>query len=95
MEKYNEELIKEAQQAHKYSNNHKAILEQDSLCGCFYCRRIFHPSEITEWIIDDNPCDRLGTAICPYCGIDSVIGKSSGFPITTEFLTVMYEVYFS
>ena len=38
--------------AHKYSNNHKAELERDSVCGCFNCLGIFHPREIEEWIIN-------------------------------------------
>lgn len=81
-------------EAHNLSNNHKAQIEKDKLCGCFYCLTIFDPKEIEEWIIDDNPCDRVGTAICPYCGIDSVIGESSGFPITKEFLEKMRDRWF-
>lgn len=81
-------------EAHHYSNNHMEMLKKDSLCGCFYCLRIFDPAEIVEWIIDDNPCDRHGTAICPHCGIDSVIGESSGYPITTEFLRGMQRCWF-
>ena len=75
--------------AHYYSNNHKEALQHDNKCGCFYCLTIFDPKEITEWLEYDNPCDRYGTAICPYCGIDSIIGESSGFPITKEFLQKM------
>lgn len=80
--------------AHAYSNNHKPELEKDSICGCFYCLKIFKPSEIKEWLVEDNDCDRRGTAICPYCGIDSVIGGSSGFPITEEFLSEMHSTWF-
>lgn len=69
-------------------------LKKDSVCGCFYCLRIFDPSEIEEWIIADNPIDKNGTAICPHCGIDSVIGESSGFPITTDFLRGMKKCWF-
>ena len=80
--------------AHQFSNNHKPELEKDHKCGCFYCLEIFDPAEIEEWLIHDNPCDRRGTAICPYCDIDSVIGESSGFPITKEFLEAMNKVWF-
>lgn len=81
--------------AHRFSNNHKPELEKDAVCGCFHCLAIFDPKEITEWIIADNPCDRRGTAVCPYCGVDSVIGESSGFPITADFLAAMRRRWFS
>ena len=34
------------------------------------------------------------TAICPHCGVDSVIGEKSGFPITQEFLKAMHKRWF-
>ena len=55
--------------------------------------KIFDPKEITEWLIDYNTCDKHGTAVCPYCGCDSIIGESSGYPITIEFLTKMNEYW--
>jgi hypothetical protein len=76
-------------EAHKYCDNHKTSLEKDSLCGCFQCMKIFSPMIIKEWIIDVK-----GTAICPYCSIDSIIGESSGYPITEEFLLKMNEYWF-
>ncbi|MEH7403877.1 cytoplasmic protein [Gottfriedia acidiceleris] len=74
--------------AHRFSSHHRNELEKDKLCGCFYCLKIYSPSEIKEW------CDNEKTAICPYCGIDSVIGESSGFPITELFLKGMHKVWF-
>jgi hypothetical protein len=38
----------------------------------------FHAAKITEWI--DGP-GAEGTALCPNCGIDSVIGDASGLPV--------------
>ena len=77
-------------EAHRFSSNHMPELKKDKKCGCFYCLAIYAPSEITEWIIGD----RRGTAICPKCGVDSVIGESSGFPLTEEFLSQMKEYWF-
>jgi len=34
------------------------------------------------------------TALCPHCGIDSVIGESSSVPITKEFLGKMKKYWF-
>lgn len=75
--------------AHAYTINHRAQLLHDKKCGCFYCLNIFSPAEITNWIEDPG-----GTAICPYCGIDAVIGESSGYTITEEFLQKMHEYWF-
>lgn len=75
--------------AHIFSINNRPSLANDEKCGCFQCLRIFSPSEITEWIEDED-----GTAICPYCGVDAIIGESSGYPITKEFLSEMQKHWF-
>lgn len=79
-----EELLK----IHKLSSNHKKLLMKDDICGCFYCLSIFSPKFINDWIEDDNDL----TAICPYCGIDSVIPKDPNYELK-ELLEEM-RVYF-
>ena len=76
-------------EAHKFCSNHKKALLKDQKCGCFFCLKIFAPKEITDWVENTE-----GTAICPYCDVDSVIGESSGFPITKEFLSEMKAYWF-
>ena len=76
--------------AHAFSSNHKKELVRDEVCGCFHCLAIFSPREIVNWLRDTE-----GTALCPYCGIDSVLGESSGFPITAEFLEKMQAYWFA
>lgn len=78
----------DAQEAHKHSSRHKEEIESSKKCGCFYCLKIFPPSEIEDWV------DRGETALCPHCGIDSVIGDV-WFAITKEFLSEMHERWFS
>ena len=92
--KHNLQSVPDYIAAHNFSNNHKPDLEKDSICGCFHCLKIFSPNEITEWLTDNNPCDIRGTALCPYCGVDSVIGESSGYPITDDFLMKMNSYWF-
>ena len=75
--------------ADKYTHNNKPELEANQKCGCFLCLEIFNSNEITEWIIDDNFADKYGTAGCPKCGIDSVIGECIGYPITVDFLNAI------
>lgn len=81
-----EDIIK----AHEHSFNNMEVLRESQKCGCFYCLSIFQSDEIHEYI-DDKP---YGTALCPHCEIDSVIGESSGYPITEEFLSKMKEHWF-
>jgi len=75
--------------AHHYSANNRDALQHNHICGCFYCLKIFSPTEINEWVKDTS-----GTAICPYCGVDSVIGEGCGYPITEEFLEEMHRYWF-
>jgi hypothetical protein len=75
--------------AHEHCSKHRKEIERSELCGCFYCEKIFTPTEINEWIDGDE------TAMCPHCGIDSVIGSASGFQLTKEFLHCMCERWFS
>lgn len=71
------------------------VLKEDEQCGCFYCLKIFSPSEIKEWIEEEDPDNgKGGKAICPYCGVDSVIGDSSGIPVTLNFLSKMKKLWF-
>jgi hypothetical protein len=85
----NNPLSQDIMIAHQYCTNNKEDLRNDLVCGCFYCLEIFNPTEINEWIPDTK-----GTAVCPYCNVDSIIGESSGFPITKEFLTKMNDYWF-
>lgn len=39
---------------HTHSFRNKQEIEKSHLCGCFYCRQIFSPNEITEWITENN-----------------------------------------
>ncbi len=75
--------------AHQHSSKHRSEILKSDLCGCFYCEKTFEPSEIVDWIDDQQ------TALCPKCGIDSVIGSASGFPISKDFLHEMCEYWFA
>jgi hypothetical protein len=74
--------------AHGHSSRHRAEIEASRSCGCFYCLRTFPPAQITCWIVDE------GTALCPYCGIDSVIGDAAGYDVSEPFLSRMHAAWF-
>ncbi len=75
--------------AHRHCLNNREQLEKSVICGCFYCKKVFSTSEITDWI------DGGKTARCPHCGIDSVIAESTGIPMEPTFLRVMNEYWFT
>jgi hypothetical protein len=81
------------QQAHTHSANHRREIEASDICGCFYCCSTFSPSEIADWV-DEDEGGSGQCALCPRCGIDSVIGSNSGFPMDAAFLNEMRRHWF-
>jgi len=78
--------------AHRQSSNHRDEVLRSHFCGCFYCKQTFPPSEIEKWT---DEVDGIGTtALCPRCGIDSVIGAVSGIDLSPDFLHEMYDYWF-
>lgn len=56
---------------HGQSSRNKGALLEDGRALCFYCLGSFLTTEIKEWIHGED------TALCPRCGIDSVIPRGS------------------
>ena len=80
--------------AHRHSALHGAEIARSAICGCFHCGQIYTRAEITDWLDDRIEGKEGRTALCPRCGIDSVIGSASGFPITAAFLGAMRHHWF-
>jgi hypothetical protein len=78
--------------AHRWSSHHREELFTSEQCGCFYCLDIFPVEAIDDWT---DSVDGVGqTALCPRCGVDSVIGSVAGFPIERWFLERMRQRWF-
>lgn len=75
--------------AHKHSSRHREEIEASARCGCFFCFRIFRSQDIKAWI------DANQTALCPKCGVDSVIGSASNHRLDDVFLRTMHRHFFS
>lgn len=65
------------------THNYKQI-KASTECGCVYCMERFDPSLVIEWIDRVIPTTKkeetnvfMYTAICPLCGIDTVIPNGS------------------
>ncbi len=63
-------------------------------CGCFSCGRIFLCSDIREWTGLDCRGAVNATAVCPYCGSQTVIARSSEYPLDSDFLNEMKKYQF-
>lgn len=87
MTQYSQDILKAA---HDCSFANENDLKAPQQCGCFYCLKTFPSSEIAEYS-DDEP---IKTALCPYCGIDAVIGENAGYPLTQDFLEAMCQEWF-
>lgn len=75
--------------AHKHASAHRAEIEASPRCACFFCFRSFASVDIKSWI------DKNQTALCPRCGVDSVIGSASQHRMDDLFLRGMHQHFFS
>lgn len=71
------------------SYHNEELLSTAEKCGCYSCGCIYSPSEIKRWT-DAPP----RTAICPYCGIDSVLDDKAFEPFTEQGLRVLSAIMF-
>ena len=78
---------REASRLHRHTRANRMELEESEVCGCIACERIYFPSEIAGWLED-------GTALCPHCGVDAVVGSASGIPIMPGVLRRAHERWF-
>ena len=66
----------------KHSSNNEIEILHSKDCSCYFCRQTYSAREVNDWINDE----RGVTAICPVCGMDSVIGDACGTPIDKVLL---------
>jgi hypothetical protein len=78
---------REASRLHRHTRANRMELEASEVCGCIACERIYFPSEVVRWLED-------GTALCPHCGVDAVVGSASGIPIMPGVLRRAHERWF-
>ena len=69
----------------RLTRHNRYLIGVSKICGCYNCRNIFTPSDITQWTMDE-------TAICPMCGVDSV---ACGPKVNFDFLSEMKAYWFN
>lgn len=73
---------------HAFCRENKELVTRSKMCGCFYCCKTFKAS--VKYVIKGKLDD---TAICPLCGIDSVLPDSVS-AINKPLLKAMSDRYF-
>lgn len=70
-----------SQRLRKHSSCNKEGVLLSRECGCFYCMRLFPASAVRKWT------DQGQTALCPLCGMDTVLPEALlDRPLTVELL---------
>lgn len=72
-----------------HASKHRVEVQASARCGCFFCFRQFPPSSIKAWTEANQ------TALCPHCGVDSVIGNASPYQLDDKFLRRMHGQFFA
>lgn len=75
---------------HRLTSNNEEIL-RDHKGVCIYCKKEINYKDIIDYIPEVNGL----SAVCPFCGIDSVIPiEYNGYRITKEDIDQLNEMYF-
>lgn len=74
----------------------RQLLEASEFCGCYYCCKIFKADSITEWVEEKRSGGGGFTALCPHCGIDSVIPQNTQAlsELNTKLLKSLQQKFF-
>ena len=89
----NKEEIKNLLYAlHHSTYRNEQQIKNSKDCGCFHCKTIFKPEDVTDWCDNDGRGERTGR--CPNCRMDSVLGDNSGVDITPDLLELMKLQFF-
>jgi hypothetical protein len=62
---------KRLQRIYQHSRLNRQFMVLGSACRCFHCLKAFPSEEVSRWTDDGE------TALCPRCGIDSVLSNNA------------------
>lgn len=85
---YSYEKETQLERLHAYSAHNKSLIDISNKCYCFYCRSCMERSEMVDYIDDGQ------TAVCPKCGIDSIIPDSIEECVDENMIAQMNEYWF-
>jgi hypothetical protein len=83
---------------HRYRLRNRELLGKSDHAGCFYCQSVFDPKLISDWTdrrqLETGDTEGGETALCPKCGIDSVLPSSAPIILSKDLLAEMNAYWF-
>jgi hypothetical protein len=78
---------KRLQRIYQHSRLNRQFMVPGSACRCFHCLKEFRAEEVSGWT------DGGKTALCPRCGIGSVLSNSAD-ELTDDLIRQLQATYF-
>ncbi len=66
----------------------RVAVEKSETCGCYYCGGIFPGGDVKEYT------DGGLTALCPRCGVDSVLSSAQNVAVCEDTLKKSHDFWF-
>ncbi|MDE5882080.1 MAG: hypothetical protein K2H60_10150 [Muribaculaceae bacterium] len=75
--------------AYLHTIHNREEINASNMVYCASCRTFAHPSEVTEFV------DEGKTGICPYCGINALVGNACELKLSDNVLNELHHMYFT
>ena len=89
MKKTERKAVLEGYKSHCANNEIEII--RSKRCGCYFCKKSYSARKVKDWEQGENG---RASAICPECGMCTVIGDASGVPLSKELLEEMNKAFY-
>lgn len=84
---YSHDKKSQMERLHAYASHNKEMIASSDRCYCFHCKSVFESGEVERYLAEE-------TALCPKCGIDSVIPDSIDEKIDEVIISEMHDYWF-
>jgi len=74
----------------KHSSHNEIEILHSKTCSCYFCRQTYSARDVNDWTNDKGGV----TALCPICGMDSVIGDACGVPLDKNLLKDLNQAFY-
>lgn len=80
---------------HKAATHNKEALLRSDRIRCFYCLSFIPKHMVRHWRVGEWVDRDDSTGLCPFCGIDALIGDDSGLLLEDHIFQELHNYWFS